>query len=96
MAKNKTYAVVKGDTLSEIAQRFNVSVNDIVKANSNLIKNKNVIQIGWVLTIPVSEPSESKPTTSKEYGEIGKQFETALRDVRNLDSVKKLMKLLEG
>lgn len=96
MAKTKTHKVVIGDTLSEIAEKHGVSVNDIVKANSKLIKNRDVIQVGWVLTIPVYEPSESVSKPSKNYETIGKQFETALRDIRNLDSVKILVKMLEG
>lgn len=96
MAKTKTHKVIAGNTLSGIAHKYGVSVNDIVKANSNLIKNPNVIQVGWVLTIPVYEPSENISKPSKNYETIGKQFETALRDIQNLESVKLLKKMMEG
>ena len=43
------YTVVAGDTLSEIAQRFNTSVNDIKRVNH---LESNLIRIGQVLKIP--------------------------------------------
>lgn len=89
MANYNTYKVVKGDTLSKIAQRFGTTASEIQKANSALIKNVNRLSVGWVLKIPISEPP-------KDYAAIGKQYETALRDVRNLPSVKKLCTMLEG
>lgn len=48
--KNITYTVQRGDTLSAIAKEYNVSVDDIVKANS--IANKNMIYVGQTLIIP--------------------------------------------
>jgi len=46
-----TYTVVAGDSLYSIAQRYSVSVNDIINAN-NL--TSNVLQIGEQLIIPTS------------------------------------------
>ena len=48
--KGLKYIVVAGDTLSKIAKRFNVSVNDIQKTNN--IVNPNNIQIGAEISIP--------------------------------------------
>lgn len=45
----KTYIVVKGDTLSSIARRYNTTVDALVKANN--IKNKNLIHVGQELKI---------------------------------------------
>ena len=45
----KTYIVVKGDTLSKIAKRYNTTVDALVKANN--IKNKNIIHVGQELVI---------------------------------------------
>lgn len=44
-----TYTVVSGDTLSQIAQRFNTTVDDLV--NKNGIENPNLIYVGQTLTI---------------------------------------------
>lgn len=46
-----TYTVVVGDTLFNIAQRYNVSVDALMRAN-NL--TSHIIQPGQVLTIPAS------------------------------------------
>ena len=48
-----TYTVVAGDTLSEIAYAHGFSSWDaLLAANSELITNANVIEIGWELIIP--------------------------------------------
>lgn len=48
-----TYTVVAGDTLSEIAYAHGFNSWDaIVEANSGLITNADVIEIGWEITIP--------------------------------------------
>ncbi len=44
-----TYVVRKGDTLEEIARKFNVTVNFLV--NKNKIKNPNLIHIGQIIRI---------------------------------------------
>lgn len=47
--KQKTYIVVKNDTLSKIAKRYGTTVDALVKANG--IKNKNKIYVGQELII---------------------------------------------
>lgn len=47
---NIQYRIKRGDTLSEIAVRYNTTVNAI--ANANNIKNPNLIYAGEVITIP--------------------------------------------
>ena len=51
----ETYEVVAGDSLSKIAKKKYGHANDwkrIYEANKDLIKNPDVIQIGWKLKIP--------------------------------------------
>jgi len=53
--KAKTYKVKKGDTLWAIAKKYYGAGNKYTKiynANKKLIKNPDIIQVGWVLTIP--------------------------------------------
>lgn len=45
-----TYKVQKGDTLSSIAKKYNITVQQLINANS--IQNPNLIYIGQILTIP--------------------------------------------
>ena len=79
MATYKTYTVVRGDTLSEIAQRYGTTVSYLAKLNN--IRNVNLIYVGQVLKIsevvtvtpskpnptpaPPPTPSSSKPTPTK-------------------------------
>ncbi len=67
----QSYTVQAGDTLGAIAERFGVSLEDLVAVNG--IANPALIQVGQVLTIPgegvtlpptVTPPATSEPTTA--------------------------------
>lgn len=50
-----TYTVVKGDTLSKIAKRHYGDASKwkaLFEANRDVIKNPDLIQIGWVIKLP--------------------------------------------
>lgn len=52
---SQTYVVAKGDSLSKIAKKFYGDAklwHVIHEANKDRIKNPDMIQIGWSLTIP--------------------------------------------
>lgn len=54
-AGGQSYTVVRGDTLWAIAERFYGEGNQwprIHEANRGLIQDPDMIQPGWVLTIP--------------------------------------------
>ncbi|MDX2076706.1 MAG: LysM peptidoglycan-binding domain-containing protein [bacterium] len=50
LSSNQEYTVVAGDTLSKIAQRFNTTVDAIVRANN--LSNPNSLSVGQRLIIP--------------------------------------------
>ena len=56
---NETYSVVSGDTLSEIAQRFDTTVDAIMQAND--LDNPDVLGIGDELIIPPPPPPSEEP-----------------------------------
>jgi hypothetical protein len=63
-----THRIVAGDTLSKIAQRTGVTVQQLVDANKarypQLERNASNIQVGWTLTIPAGGTSTpSTPST---------------------------------
>ena len=52
---DRTYVVAAGDSLSKIAKKFYGDANSwkrIFEANKSVIKNPDLIQPGWKLTIP--------------------------------------------
>ncbi|MEA3349940.1 MAG: LysM peptidoglycan-binding domain-containing protein [Chloroflexota bacterium] len=53
------YVVQSGDTLGQIAEHYNISVEDIAAASG--ITDINILEVGQMLTIPVPEPVERGP-----------------------------------
>lgn len=45
------YTMKRGDTLSAIASKYGTSVSAIQKLNSSLMKNVNLIQVGWRIRV---------------------------------------------
>jgi LysM repeat protein len=60
----QAYVVAKGDTMSKIAKKFGVTVEELLAANPQ-IKNPNKIDVGDELTIPVPTP-EDVPDAGEE------------------------------
>lgn len=58
-----TYTVQAGDTLWAIARKYGCSIAEIVAANSDRIKNPNLIRAGWQLKIPRSGVTVTGSTT---------------------------------
>lgn len=54
-SESSTHTVVSGDTMYKIAMQYNVSLNDLIRANPQ-ITNPNIIQIGQVINIPNNKP----------------------------------------
>jgi len=57
----QSYVVQQGDTLGEIAQRYNISLEQLT--NANKISNPNSLEVGQKLTIPVVSPHPVGPAT---------------------------------
>lgn len=85
------HTVKSGETLSAIALRYGTTVGAIRDANKDLIKNVNIIRVGWVLSIPANP--ETKPSTAPN-GDLKALLNEALNDIGCLASVKKLLSLL--
>ena len=83
-----SYKVKSGDTVSQIAKRMGVRVQDIVSANPDL-GNVNKIRVGQSLKIPAAKTGKNKGSqgpygrTSKvEMSLMGKDGEAYTRGVR--------------
>ncbi len=48
----KTYTVIKGDSLSKIGNKIGIPWQVIYNHNTDLIKDPNLIQVGWKLKVP--------------------------------------------
>src|SRR5579885_500549 len=68
------YIIQSGDTLSGIAERFNVSLNDLMTANN--ITDPNVVSAGQQLVIPGLEGITGILTTEQiNFGDSFRSFE---------------------
>lgn len=88
-----TYTMRKGDNLSTVAQKFGVSVSDIIKANN--IKNPNKVNVGTKLVIP---PKTKKYTVQKgdTLTGIAKKFGTTVATLKSANNIKDTDKLYIG
>ena len=66
----KSHKVVRGDTLSAIAHSSNVSIESIMKINSQ-IKKANHIKVDWVIEIPDSSVVAKKKSVARKKVVIG-------------------------
>jgi nucleoid-associated protein YgaU len=63
-----TYVVQPGDTLSQIAQRFDISLDELIAANEENLPDPNNLQIGDELIIPSSGASSDDASPAASGG----------------------------
>lgn len=66
---NKIYEVVSGDTLGEIAEAHNMTIEDVVAMNETLENENSMIRVGDELIISVPEPELSVERQEELYYE---------------------------
>ena len=54
----QTYTIKTNDTLSKIAKKFGLTLDELLAANKDTIKNPDKIKVGQVIIIPVPTPDE--------------------------------------
>ena len=77
------YVVQKGDTLYSISKRFNTSVNSIIQVNR---LNGNVLNVGQVLQIPVSNYTYIVQRGDTLYG-IARKFQKSVDDIKKKNNL---------
>ena len=83
----KTYTVKAGDTLSEIAQKFNTTISRLVELNG--INNPNLIQTGQILKL--DDNAKEKTYTVKAgdtLGEIAEKFGASVYEIAEKNNIK--------
>ena len=54
----QTYVIKQGDTLSKIAKRIDITLEQLLAANKDTIKDADKISVGDEIIIPVPVPDE--------------------------------------
>ena len=83
-----SYTVKRGDTLSEIAEQFSLSVTELKSING---LQGNTIQIGQVLKLPGSDSSltsEHKIQRGETLSEIAQFYRVSLADLRAANNLR--------
>ena len=84
-----TYTVVKGDSLYKIAQKFNVTVQDLI--NLNNIPSTN-LSIGQVLKVKGTVPSKEETTYTVVKGDslyaIANKYKVSVQDIIDANNLK--------
>ncbi len=60
----QVYVIKQGDTLSKVARRFGLTLDELLAANTKTIKDPNKITIGDQIIIPVPSSGEPGPSAS--------------------------------
>jgi len=85
-----SYKVVKGDTLSSIAQKFHTTYQELARING--ITNPNLINVGQIIKLPSSStPSSSthsyKVVSGDTLSGIAKKFNTTLQELVRINGI---------
>jgi murein DD-endopeptidase MepM/ murein hydrolase activator NlpD len=77
--KTTSYTVRRGDTISAIAQRFNISMDTVISFNG--IQDARALTIGTVLLVPNADGLKYKVKRGDFLGSIAKKYRVALNDL---------------
>ena len=91
------YTIKKGDTLSEIAKRYNTNVKELASINN--IKDVNLIYAGNTLKIPKNK-QENYITYKIKKGDtltkIAKKYNTTVKKLAEFNNIKDVNKIYAG
>jgi murein DD-endopeptidase MepM/ murein hydrolase activator NlpD len=76
--QEQTYRIQEGDTLSEVAEKFNMTTKELLAINTGLSEN-DLLQIGQVLNVTKPTPLLSVITKEKVNKQVKVPYETEVR-----------------
>ena len=88
VSSTRSYTMQRGDTLYSVAQRYQTTVNALLRANPQ-ITNKNVIPVGQVIYLPGATLTLSNgqivyiARSGDTMGAVARQFTTTLSKLIN-------------
>lgn len=94
--KASTYTVKKGDTLSQIAQDYGATVQELQSLNG--IKNANLIRVGQKIKLPTAENKVVTYTVRKgdTVWDIAQKHGTTVKAIESINSLKDSSKIYPG
>jgi len=95
------YTVKKGDTLSEIAQKYKTTVSELAKINK--IKNPNLIFVGQKLKVP-GKPKANTTTAARYHivkkgdtvSELAAKYGSTIAQIKSWNKLKDVNKIYVG
>jgi LysM repeat protein len=94
--EHQVYTVKKGDTLSEIAQKYGTTVNELVKLNN--IKNPNLIYPGQKIKLKGSASKAIYHTVKKgdTVSELAIKYGSTIAQIKSWNKLKDVNKIYVG
>lgn len=89
-----TYTIKKGDTLSQIAERFNTTVNKLASINN--IKDPNIIYPGRVLKLSGNDTRYYTVKAGDNLTKIAKLYNTTINKLAKDNGIKDVNKIYVG
>lgn len=81
--KQKVYEVQKGDTLSEIAQKFGLKTSQLLQLNPS-VKEDSLLQIGQKLNVTALDPVVTVMTVTEKTSNVEIPYKTTYIEDKNL------------
>jgi LysM repeat protein len=87
-----TYVVQRGDTLSGIAAKFGTTWQVLHRANADIIRDPNLIEVGWELVVPRLPEEEGEADfyvvqPGDTLFELAQQWGCSVDDIVRLNSI---------
>ena len=97
-----TIVIKRGDTLSELALKYNTTVQELV--NLNGIKNPNLIYAGESLKVPINSSANGNQSEEIIYivkkgdylGKIAKEYNTTVKEIDRINNISNVNLIYPG